>query len=409
MDIIESELVETPTAAAEDVEFVADEVTAEPTVEAAEEVETDESATDEESSSEAAETEVDTTESFDDLEEIPNADIINAKFNRVSKEAREAMVSYAENWRSVKENLDKVGGETGVGIFAPIASALTKPELTPEEAVQSLTPMFQANADVTSDMIMTGAVALLTNRDPQFKQFNEKGDAILEYIFGDGYTAERLERLVALEKSGYVNADEDYSILQGQGTDSTLFQTQQETINAQKAELTRLQKLVENPHLIEQQTDAVKDLDAELNKRVEAKVTELRERARWKPDSPLTKLVMENIVNTLKAKDAYKNASRIVAKHGKLDSVIPHAVEANLFTLTTEANKMFRELVTAINAESRKRDETSVNTIVKDKVKETTPKAQVIESDRYGHLPTRLRDQLAEIYSRTDSVKVAAR
>jgi uncharacterized protein YdhG (YjbR/CyaY superfamily) len=53
MDIIESELVETPTAAAEDVEFVADEVTAEPTVEAAEEVEADESATDEESSSEA--------------------------------------------------------------------------------------------------------------------------------------------------------------------------------------------------------------------------------------------------------------------------------------------------------------------------------------------------------------------
>jgi hypothetical protein len=70
---------------------------------------------------------------------------------------------------------------------------------------------------------------------------------------------------------------------------------------------------------------------------------------------------------------------------------------------------MFRELVTAINAESRKRDETSVNTIVKDKVKETTPKAQVIESDRYGHLPTRLRDQLAQIYADTDSVKVAAR
>jgi len=405
MDI--SEQVETPTTAAEDVEQAAEEITAEPTVEAAEEVETEESAPDEEESSEVAEPEVDTTESFDDLEEIPSAETINAKFNRVSKEAREAMVEYTENWRSAKENLDKVGGEVGVGIFAPMANALTKPELTPEEAVQSLTPMFKANADVTSDMIMTGAVALLTNKDPQFKQFNEKGDAILEYIFGDGYTADRLERLVALEKSGYVDADGDYTALQGQGTDSTLFQTQQETINTQKAELEQLRTLVENPHLIQQQTDAVKDLDVELNKRVDAKVTELRERARWGADSALTKLVMENIVNTLKAKEAYKNASRIVTKHGKLDSDIPHAVEANLLTLTTEANKMFRDYVTAINAESRKRDETSVNTVVKEKVKETTPKAEPTTDDRYSHLPTRLRDKLANIYAETDAVKVA--
>ena len=405
MDI--SEQVETPTTAAEDVEQAAEEITAEPTVEAAEEVETEESAPDEEESSEVAEPEVDTTESFDDLEEIPSAETINAKFNRVSKEAREAMVEYTENWRSAKENLDKVGGEVGVGIFAPMANALTKPELTPEEAVQSLTPMFKANADVTSDMIMTGAVALLTNKDPQFKQFNEKGDAILEYIFGDGYTADRLERLVALEKSGYVDADGDYTTLQGQGTDSTLFQTQQETINTQKAELEQLRTLVENPHLIQQQTDAVKDLDVELNKRVDAKVTKLRERARWGAESALTKLVMENIVNTLKAKEAYKNASRIVTKHGKLDSDIPHAVEANLLTLTTEANKMFSDYVTAINAESRKRDETSVNTVVKEKVKETTPKAEPTTDDRYSHLPTRLRDQLANIYAETDAVKVA--
>lgn len=407
--------------AVEEVEEVAAEEVAAPTADeaASEGEETVEEADDtaEEAVEEADETEETPIEdSFDDLlEDIPSNEAILNAHKRIPQATKDALVQFADGWRNTKAQLDSLGGEEGVKLLTPLSSVLTKAEITESDSYDALAPLLVTNPTAMVEVLKYAAEGVLFNTDPAFKVMAEQGDKVLQNRFGEGYDAERIEKLVALEKSGYIDSDADFDTLKAQGVDSDLFQSQQTKLTEASDRIKELENLVKNPHLIEQksaqQVNAQKDLETELTTRVSQSVTPFRERGRWGEASPLTQLAMRDVLNTLKDSPDYKEAAKLVSQYGNLKQgeSIPFPVEAKLSNLVRQAKGKFGELVLAINKERRVIDEKSVNTEVEKKVKETVPKAVEIAKNPYVNGVYDIDPDLAAIYKETDAVMTAAR
>jgi len=403
--------------AVEEVEEVATEEVAATTDDAASEgeevVETeeaDDSADSEETTDEPIE------DSFDDLlEDIPSNEAILNTHKRIPQATKDALVQYADGWRQTKAQLDGLGGEAGAKLLTPLSSVLTKAEITEADSYDALAPLLVTNPTAMVEVLKYAAEGVLFNQDPAFKQMAEQGDKVLQNRFGEGYTAERIDKLVALEQSGYIDSDADFGTLKAQGVDSDLFQTQQAKLTEASTKIAELENLVKNPHLIEQksaqQVNAQKDLETELTTRVSQSVTPFRERGRWGETSPLTQLAMRDVLNSLKDTPDYKEAAKLVSQYGNLKQgeAIPFPVEAKLANLVRQAKGKFGELVLAINRERRVIDESSSNATIKKEVKETVPKAQVLQKAPYSGGVYDIDPDLAAIYGETDAVLAAAR
>lgn len=418
----------TEPAVADEVEqAVADPVVTEEaaasTDEAASDAEVVESAASEESAEaeEAPSTVDESTEasddSFDDLlTDIPSDETILSKHAkaRPPQAVKDDLVLYAGIARESKAKIDALGGETGVQLLTPLSGVLTKAEITEEDSYDAIAPLIVANPTGTVELFKWVSKNILFNTDPNFQPMSAQGDEVLQSRFGDGVTAERIEKLVALEQGGYIDSNADFETLKAQGVDSDLYQSQQATLQKQKDRIAELEKLVENPHLIEQKTaqqvNAQKDLETELTRVVNQSVTPFRERGRWAEASPLTQVVTENILNTLKTTPEYKEAVAFATQFGKLKQgeEIPHAIKVKLNTLANMAKGKFGEMVRAINAERRVIDEQSSNVAVKEKAKETVPVAKpIVEFDRYGSgIP--LHEGVAELQRLRDAAIAGA-
>lgn len=355
-------------------------------------------------------------DSFDDLlEDIPSNEAILNAHKRIPQATKDALVEYASLARDTKAQLDSVGGEAGVKLLSPLSSVLTKADISEADSYDALAPLLVTNPKAMVGVLKYAAKGVLFNTDPAFKEMAQQGDEVLEDRFGEGYTAERIDKLVALEKSGYIDSDADFDTLKAQGVDSDLFQTQQTKLTEASDRIKELERLVENPHLIEQksaqQVNAQKDLETELATRVSQSVTPFRERGRWAETSPLTQLAMRDVLNTLKDSPDYKEAVKLVSQYGNLKQgeTIPFPVESKLANLVRQAKGKFGELVLTINKERRVLDETSPNTEVAKKVKETVPKAEVLQKNPYGNGVYDIDPALAEIYRETDAAMVAGR
>ena len=407
--------------AVEEVEEVAAEEVAAPTADeaASEGEETVEEADDtaEEAVEEADETEETPIEdSFDDLlEDIPSNEAILNAHKRIPQATKDALVQFADGWRDTKAQIDSVGGEAGIKILTPLSSILTKAEVTEEDSYNAIVPLIQTNPPVMVEVFGNIAEHLLFSTDPTLAAATMRGNMVLESRFGEGYDAERIEKLVALEKSGYIDSDADFDTLKAQGVDSDLFQSQQTKLTEASDRIKELENLVKNPHLIEQksaqQVNAQKDLETELTSLVAREVTPFRERSRWAEQSPLTQVVMENVLNKLKTSPDYKEAMKFTETYGnvKQNDVIPFTIQSKLDNLARMAKGQFRELAIAINKERRVIDEKSVNTEVEKKVKETVPKAVEIAKNPYVNGVYDIDPDLAAIYKETDAVMTAAR
>lgn len=370
------------------------------------EVEPEESATDTDETSD---------DSFDDLlEDIPSNEAILNTHKRIPQATKDALVEYATMARETKAQIESVGGEEGIKLLAPLSNVLTKAEVTADDALNALAPLLRTNPDAMADVFALASRVVLFTDDPNFRQFAERGDAVLQTRFGEGYDAARIEKLVALEQSGYIDSNADYESLQAEGVDSKLFQTQQETLNEQKQRIQELENLVNNPHLIEQKTtqqvNAQKDLETELTARVAQSVTPFRERGRWGEASPLTQLAMRDVLNSLKDTPDYKEAAKLVSQYGHLKSgeSIPFPVEAKLSTLVRQAKGKFGELVLAINKERRVIDESSSNATIKEKVKETVPKAEEIKPTLYYNNGVPIDPDVAKLRAEFDAAVAQA-
>lgn len=373
----------------------------------------------EESEAEPEESATDTDEtsddSFDDLlEDIPSNEAILNTHKRIPQATKDALVEYATIARETKAQIESVGGEEGIKLLAPLSNVLTKAEVTADDALNALAPLLRTNPDAMADVFALASRVVLFTDDPNFRQFAERGDAVLQTRFGEGYDAARIEKLVALEQSGYIDSNADFESLQAEGVDSKLFQTQQETLNEQKQRIQELENLVNNPHLIEQKTtqqvNAQKDLETELTARVAQSVTPFRERGRWGEASPLTQLAMRDVLNSLKDTPDYKEAAKLVSQYGHLKSgeSIPFPVEAKLSTLVRQAKGKFGELVLAINKERRVIDESSSNATIKEKVKETVPKAEEIKPTLYYNNGVPIDPDVAKLRAEFDAAVAQA-
>ncbi len=373
----------------------------------------------EESEAEPEESATDTDEtsddSFDDLlEDIPSNEAILNTHKRIPQATKDALVEYATIARETKAQIESVGGEEGIKLLATLSNVLTKAEVTADDALNALAPLLRTIPDAMADVFALASRVVLFTDDPNFRQFAERGDAVLQTRFGEGYDAARIEKLVALEQSGYIDSNADYESLQAEGVDSKLFQTQQETLNEQKQRIQELENLVNNPHLIEQKTtqqvNAQKDLETELTARVAQSVTPFRERGRWGETSPLTQLAMRDVLNSLKDTPDYKEAAKLVSQYGHLKSgeSIPFPVEAKLSTLVRQAKGKFGELVLAINKERRVIDESSSNATIKEKVKETVPKAEEIKPTLYYNNGVPIDPDVAKLRAEFDAAVAQA-
>lgn len=400
-------------------EAVTEEVTADTDDDAASEGAEETTETDDADQSAESEDEVSDEpieESFDDLlEDIPSNEAILNTHKRIPQATKDALVEYATIARETKAQLDSVGGEQGIKLLAPLSNVLTKAEVTPEDALNAMAPLLQTNPDAMADVFALASRVVLFTDDPNFRQFAERGDAVLQTRFGEGYDAARIEKLVALEQNGFIDANADFETLQAQGTDSALFQSQQQALKEQKERIAELENLVKNPHLIEQKTtqqvNAQKELETELTTRVSQSVTPFRERGRWGETSPLTQLAMRDVLNSLKDTPDYKEAAKLVSQYGNLKAgeTIPFPVEAKLTNLVRQAKGRFGELVLAINKERRTIDESSSNATIKEKVKETVPKAQVLQPKSYAGGVYDIDPDLAAIYQETDAAIAGTR
>jgi hypothetical protein len=386
--------------------------------EVAEETEAEVEDSTDETDESAPEVEEVSDDSFDDLlDDIPSNEAILNAHKRIPQATKDALVQYADGWRQTKQQIDSIGGEQGLKILAPLSATLTKAEITEADSYDALAPLLVTNPTAMVDVLMYASENVLFNTDPAFKPMAAQGDKVLQNRFGDGYTAERIEKLVALEQSGYIDSNVDFETLQAQGVDSDLFQTQQQKLTDADTRIKELENLVSNPHLIEQksaqQTNALKDLDTELTQRVNQSVTPFRERGRWAETSPLTTLVTENILNTLKNTPEYKEAVKFVSQYGTLKQgdAIPYTIQTKLDTLSRMAKGKFGELVSAINKERRVVDESSTNAQVAKKVKETVPKAEVMTpTETYiPGAPTALQSELDKIYKNYHEAVAGAR
>lgn len=409
--------VEEAAAAAETTETASEEIEVETNeAESAEEPkETPEGESETPADEEETEETSDSPDDFQDLlDDIPSKEAILKKHNRVPNSAKDDLVMYADNWRADREKLNSIGGEQGAEVLKPIADLLTKPDIQPDDTFGAWSTIVTTNPTAAHQLLVDGATNLLftTENDPFAREMAKKGDAVLQSRFGEGVTAEHIEKLVMLEKGGVIDLDNDMAYLQSEGKDSTLFQSQAEKIAELTTKLEEATNLVKNPHLIERQTassqNAVKELDTELNTRISAGITPFRERGRWPEESALTKIVTKALMSELKESGEYKEAVKFVSQYGSLKQgdVIPYPVESKLYALVSKAKGKFGQDVIAVNADLRKLQEGSRNVEVQKEVKETKPKAVVVAPTAKvsnGMFP----DELEEIYAKTDALRLA--
>lgn len=360
--------------------------------------------------------ETDTSDDFQDLlDEIPSAEAILKTHNRIANSAKDDLVKYANMARGFRDTLSTVGGEEGIKVLKPIADILQRPDIGVGDTYEAWAAIATTNPPAAFQMLFDGAQNWLftTENTPEAREMAKYGDAVLASRFGDGVTSEKIDKMLMLEKNGYINLDEDMQLLQSEGKDSTLFQQQQQQIAEQAEKIRELTELVNNPDKIVQQsvatTNAVKDFETELLTRITNGVTPFRERGRWSEESALTKLTMKALVSELKDSGEYKEAVKFVKQYGSLKQgdVIPFPLEQKLYALVNKAKGRFGEDVVAINKELRKLAETSTNAVVQKEVKETKPKAVAVAPPK--RIPSGVFDSdLEAIWAEADALRARA-
>lgn len=403
---------EAPADVAADEVEVAEDDSADDTEDA--DAESDESAADDEETEEPV--------GHDDelsvlLEDIPSPETINAEYYRIPLTAREKMISLADGWRADRTLIEEIGGRDTAEMLKPVAEMLHKSERNGEDLSSALGSMASLNPLATAELLVKGAADVLFNTDdsPAMRDAAQAGDAVLEARFGEGYTAEHIEKLAMLERGGYIDVDNDTKLLQDEGEASPLFERQQATIAEQKIQIEQLKNLVANPDQIVQATDAeaaaVKRVDDELDKRLIDGIEVFREKVRWGKDSTLMSLTNEALISRLKRDPDYKEAVALAKQSGAIGEKLPHTIERKLTLLANKGKARFVEVATAVSKDLAGIAKTSQNAKLQAKESPQVKAQPVTLSNTpvstFGGTIS-LDDRLAKIYGETDAKLRAA-
>lgn len=292
-------------------------------------------------------------EDFSDLEEnfIPSDDEIGKL--RIPKEEREKLKKVAEKARQFDEKFDSIGGEFGINTFTPFAKALTKAQITPEEQLEIVGTLAEANGTVAYQVFANAAQNLLNHETA--------GTQILQAVFGENATIENVRTLLKLDRDGLV--DKDWS------TDE----------NPELARLREENEQLKNQVNASRPTDqrgerASKDFESDFYAEIPQTVKTFFERAGWDENGILAKLVIENLTNQLRSDQRYKDTDEFIRQTGAYrdgDRRVGMA-EANLMVLRNLARARGLELVKGVQQDFKKLSERTRNRVLKEKQKPTT-------------------------------------
>lgn len=326
----------------------------------------------------AAESDGTADDDFQDLlDDIPTADAINKKFERVPKDARAEMVKYADEWRANRDALNEIGGKDGLEVLKPIVNVIQSPDAHADHIRDAWATMLKTNKESAYRMIVTGGAEVLFNKGttPIAQEMASYGDELLSARFGEGVSAEHIENLLLLEKGGLINVAEDMEVLQLEGKDSSLFQKMQEANEELKAQIEQLKNGSTQPAA----PNYSAEFDTELSAKVADEIKGITERIGWKQDSPAYEFVMKALLSELKNDPEYRDVTAFLAQSPFKDASgkIPFPIATKLGTLTRKAQARFTAAASAINSQFR--TQSTRNTVIKEQVKETKPQPVAVK------------------------------
>jgi len=134
---------------------------------------------------------------------IPTREEINERWKRTPKELREEYAATAEKLSEVQTAISELGGDEGL----QVAQSIIKPLLSAEVNKQTAHTIFEGMVSANP-----AAVAQMSQLFVQTAIDDEQtgaafADRLLESEFGDGYTADRLRELVALDAQGLIDVE----------------------------------------------------------------------------------------------------------------------------------------------------------------------------------------------------------
>lgn len=386
----------------DDIDTPADETETPATDEPAEDAD-DEAIEAELDATEAAES--DESDSLADLfEEIPSDEVLlKTHVKRLPQESKDAVLGYINKARTATETLNQIGNEEGVKVLAPIHSLLNKSVRSAEDRQEALASMLRTNTSATTEMLVEGALEVLLSSDksPALREFAKAGDFVLSQRFGEGITAEKIEKYALLEKGGVIDLENDLALLDG--TDSPLYQTQAATINEQTARIQELEELIKNPEKLTpaSQVDAVKDLDSEISKRAEDKLSKVLERVGWPADSTLAKVTLASIHAELRDDPDYKEAIAFTKQNGRFNGE-DYKTNLRIHAVVNKLTSRFGERSLAINNDRRSISQNSRNAQQKAKTQETKPAPAKLTNNvsSYTLAPRGMEAEIRELYEK---------
>lgn len=314
---------------------------------------------------ETAESATDFQELLDDL---PTKEAILAKFNRIPNDAKEFMVTHVEQQRALRDQIQSIGGEEGLGVYQKVNEFLLSPEPTFEQSAGAFAAMFEKNPLATASMVIDSSSHFLRSNEPGIR---DVGNKIVADVFGDGITVGHLHNLLQLEKAGLVNVEEDMRALMSDGN-SSLYQTQQSTLEQQQARIRELEDLVKNPEKITKQSEvkAGDDFTADLEAKFDEAISQVIEKARWTGSNTLKSVVKNAILAEIKNDPQYKAALK-AASQGRDD----WSVRTSKSNLVNMAKAKYIKAVQGVSEDLKGFAANSRNNIVKNKTEQTKPKS----------------------------------
>lgn len=292
------------------------------------------------------------------LDDIPSKEVILRTHQRIPEATKNALVEFADKARNYRDALNRIGGEDGVNVLEPIHKVLTVATPTVEDQVSALAAALDTNEGAALGLFTAGAELLFNrNNAPEGRRAAVVGDAVLQRRFGEGVTADKIERYVALEQAGAFDSEQDIDMVDG----VFIQDRQAQAIDALMQEVARLKQEAANPHSQAKAQAAGETAVVQLNADIAAKLGEavnpIRDAAQWKPETRIHGILMNAIIADLKNEPEYKqiveltraNGGRIGTANGTDgEAQMSHAVNIHLTRLVNKAKAHYARDVAAI-------------------------------------------------------------
>lgn len=314
---------------------------------------------------------------------------------RIPKEVKADFKRVAEVAETATKQLEEIGGDFGVSVFAPIAKLYTQAAADENDLGAAVAKMMKANEVVTVQLLEGGTQFMLNNP--------AHATPMLQMAFGENATVETVKALLALDNAGYFEqlAGDEWrndanEFLRGGLAGTDLYQKQATENQRLQNEVAQLRQAIQDPQKLQQLQQgngngngerAVKAFESDFYAETPKVLQPFFDKVNW-GDGAHAKLVTEYLQLLFKTDPNYQAAETYLRKNGVYqdgDSKDGMAT-ANLTILKSKLQGKGLELVRELQRDLRNISENSRNAkIVKDKEVKATAKKEATSAT----LPTK--------------------